>query len=206
MTDKTPGLVSTTGSKVSIDRAERSTLGINPGVFVVQETGVYRNAAGDRVQQFNAGHRLSMAEAAQFQMLSDEIVEGMPYDFSIANPIEGEKLATVLRAAGYKLDRADTTITADDPPRPASTSDPVTGDAANAGASLAGTAGGESGTTPGDQPQWYQKIVAKDANAAPMREGETQAAYTERVAAEQEAANQNPDQQRTNENAPNETR
>lgn len=198
------GLLNATGSAISIDSPGPetvTTLGLGAAPYTVQETGVYRTSDGTEVTQFTAGHRISYAEAIKFGMITAEQIEGAPV---VGNPIEGEKLAAQLRAAGYELTRVgDAVVTADDPPRASSTSDPVTGDPLNmVDTSFPADRAGDDV----DGPKWYRDIVAKDENAPPREEGETEAAYKDRTSKPAENGGSTPPAVRTNENAPTDTR
>lgn len=201
------GLTDTTGSMVSIDRAGYpDNVGIEQGTYTVQETGVYRytDPAG-MVQstQFVAGARIPVSLALQYGMLEAGVVEGVAV---VGNPVEGEKIAAQLRAAGYELTYTGAPeVTATAGGGETFATDGV--DTAPGGAPLEG-AGDEAGNAVGDAPKWYQdyhaKASADGGTPVERQDGETEAAFKERIAKDAEANANAPE--RTNENAPNETK
>lgn len=193
-------------SRVSIDRAEVNNVGFGADLVVVPETGVYRTANGERVVQLLAGARITKAEALALGITESQVVAGEPIEGSA---IEGEKIARNLAAAGYSLSRSTSVDVNIDP----AINTGVAGSGllstvkqaeqvADNQAAADEAAAGQRTLAAEEARQWYRDRLAKAESAgepappAPY-EGETEAAYTERIASEPV---------RTNENAPNETK
>lgn len=174
------GLVSTTGSMINIDRADVTTMGIGGDLFRVPETAVYRTIDGAEARRYVAGDLIPRGEAERFQMNPPAIEEGAP----VINAVEGEKIAALLRAAGYDLGEPNRSVDVSIDP---ATNAGVGGNPAVSSVQQAEKiqadqpAGSTEYEAEADYKQWYRNILDANPDAERPYKGETQAAYRERT-------------------------